>query len=163
MRILRCLGEPRTTKQVAQLLEEPATKLYHHVAALEKAGLVRLKETRPLRGTVEKYYEAIASRFEVAEDVFSGRGRPTREGTASAILDQTQEGLRRALAAGENVALPPLIAAAAGRLPARKLAQLRRRLLALVKEWEAAGRASKGKGVPASLTLVLYSDPSERD
>ena len=30
---------PRTTKQVAELLGEPPTRLYHHVAALERAGL----------------------------------------------------------------------------------------------------------------------------
>src|SRR5258706_12508749 len=50
---------PRTTMQVATLLGEPPTRLYHHVNALERAGLVRLRETRPNRGTIEKYYASV--------------------------------------------------------------------------------------------------------
>src|SRR5579859_7219489 len=61
--------EPRTTKQVALLLGESSTKLYHHVELLERAGLIRLTHTLPKRGTTEKYFQAIASRFAVA-----GRG-----------------------------------------------------------------------------------------
>ena len=51
---------PRTTKQVAELLGQPPTRLYHHVAALEGAGLLRLTETRKNRGAVEKWYESIS-------------------------------------------------------------------------------------------------------
>ncbi len=56
MRILTALSEERTTKQVAELLHEKPTRLYHHVDALERAGLVQLTRTRPKRGTIEKYY-----------------------------------------------------------------------------------------------------------
>jgi hypothetical protein len=48
---------PRTPKQAAALLGVPPTRLYHHVHALEHAGLIRLRETRPKRGASEKYYE----------------------------------------------------------------------------------------------------------
>src|SRR5271156_1950475 len=66
-RILGALmSTPRTTKQVAEILGEKPTKLYHHVEALEKAGLVRLTETRPVRGTVERYFQAVATQFQVA-------------------------------------------------------------------------------------------------
>ena len=34
----RFAERPRTTKQVADLLGEKPTRLYHHVAALERAG-----------------------------------------------------------------------------------------------------------------------------
>jgi predicted transcriptional regulator len=47
----------RTTKQAAVTLGVPPTRLYHHVHALERAGLLRLRETRRKRGTEEKYYE----------------------------------------------------------------------------------------------------------
>jgi len=72
---LRILGllvrEPRTTKQVADLLGENHTKLYHHVQELERAKVVRLTETRQKRGTVEKYYQATAMLFRAAPSVFS--------------------------------------------------------------------------------------------
>src|SRR3954465_12169178 len=61
LRIMELFAEaPRTTKQVADLLGQPPTRLYHHVAALERAGLITLRETRKNRGTVEKWYEAVA-------------------------------------------------------------------------------------------------------
>src|ERR687885_2239721 len=55
--------QPMTTKQAAEALGEPPTKLYHHVAALERAGLVRLRETRPNRGTTEKYFETVSGQL----------------------------------------------------------------------------------------------------
>jgi DNA-binding transcriptional ArsR family regulator len=72
---LRILGvlvrEPHTTKQVADLLGENHTKLYHHVQELERAKVIRLTETRPKRGTIEKYYQATARLFQAAPSVFS--------------------------------------------------------------------------------------------
>ena len=50
VRILEALCEqPRTTKQVAERLGEKPTKLYHHVEALDRAGLIELHSTRPNR------------------------------------------------------------------------------------------------------------------
>ena len=37
--------QERTTKQVAGILGQPPTRLYHHVAALERVGLIRLART----------------------------------------------------------------------------------------------------------------------
>ncbi|KAA9134131.1 helix-turn-helix domain-containing protein [Marinihelvus fidelis] len=64
-------GEAKTTMQVAEAMGEKPTRLYRHVEALEAAGLVRLVRTRPKRGTVEKYYQAVARRFEVHPDLFA--------------------------------------------------------------------------------------------
>ena len=56
IRILESLAiDERTTKQVADLLGEKPTKLYHHVEALERVGLIRMTRTRQNRGTLEKY------------------------------------------------------------------------------------------------------------
>jgi len=96
---LRILGamarEPRTTKQVAELLGENHTRLYHHVQAMERVKLIRLVETRAKRGTVEKYYQAAAARFDAGISTFSGAAS-TEEKLASlqalinAILDATR-------------------------------------------------------------------------
>jgi len=80
---LRILGllvrEPRTTKQVADLLGENHTKLYHHVQELERAKVIRLTETRQKRGTVEKYYQATAALFRAAPSLFSPARTATEE------------------------------------------------------------------------------------
>src|SRR6185369_5982761 len=60
-------GSPRTTMQVAAAMGEPPTRLYHHVNALERAGILRLARTRQVRGTTEKYYEVAKKRFGAVE------------------------------------------------------------------------------------------------
>jgi predicted transcriptional regulator len=67
----RFSNEPMTTKQVANVLGQKPHKLYHHVEVLEQAGLIRLVRTRQNRGTVEKYYEAVARRFTVDHQLLS--------------------------------------------------------------------------------------------
>src|ERR1051326_7711550 len=65
--------QPRTAKQAAEVLGEPPTRLYHHVAALERAGLIRLKETRQNRGTTEKYYEASDPMRPVGKEILKNK------------------------------------------------------------------------------------------
>lgn len=64
-------GDPVTTKQVADRMGEKAPRLYRHVDALFDAGLLELVEEKPKRGTVERYFRTVASRFEIDPDLFS--------------------------------------------------------------------------------------------
>src|ERR671931_1856124 len=60
LRMMELFAEsPKTTKQVADLLGQPPTRLYHHVAALERAGLLVITEKRQNRGAVEKWYVGV--------------------------------------------------------------------------------------------------------
>ncbi len=82
VRILEALcRDELTTKQVAERLEEKPTKLYHHVEALERVGLVRLTRTRPNRGTLEKYYRAIARAFQADSSLFAGDADEATDGS----------------------------------------------------------------------------------
>jgi predicted ArsR family transcriptional regulator len=62
--------EPRTAKQAAQVIGQKPTKLYHHVEALERVGLIKLVKTQKKRGTIEKYYRTVAKRFSVDSSLF---------------------------------------------------------------------------------------------
>lgn len=75
IRVLEAFCQERTTKQVAELLGEKATKLYHHVEALERVGLIGLSRTRQNRGTVEKYYLAVARTFRADSRVFQPKAK----------------------------------------------------------------------------------------
>ena len=76
IRILELLCvEELTTKQVARKLDEKATRLYHHVEALERVGLIRLVRTRQNRGTIEKYYIGVAKAFRADSRAFTGQPR----------------------------------------------------------------------------------------
>lgn len=70
IRVLEAFCQERTTKQVADLLGEKPTKLYHHVEALERVGLIALSRTSQNRGTMEKYYLAVARTFRADSRVF---------------------------------------------------------------------------------------------
>lgn len=62
--------KPTTTKQVAVALGLQPTRLYHHVAKLENAGLIRLVNTKRIRGTTEKYFLAEAASLKVDRSAF---------------------------------------------------------------------------------------------
>lgn len=62
--------KPRTAKQVAEIIGQKPTKLYHHVEALERVGLIELVKTQKKRGTLEKYYRTVAKRFSVDSQLF---------------------------------------------------------------------------------------------
>lgn len=105
-RILELMIEaPITTKQVAERIGEKPTKLYHHVETLESAGFIRLVRTQKKRGTVEKYYEAVAERFVMdrqAVEVWSQSDgeQGELETIIATSLDQTLDEIRGAMASG---------------------------------------------------------------
>ncbi|UCF70308.1 MAG: helix-turn-helix domain-containing protein [candidate division WOR-3 bacterium] len=62
--------KPRTAKQAAEIMGQKPTKLYHHVEALERVGLIKLVKTGKKRGTIEKYYRTVAKRFSIDSRLF---------------------------------------------------------------------------------------------
>jgi len=91
---------------VADILGQPPTRLYHHVAALERMGLVRLTRTQQRRGALEKYYQAVARTFSADPRLFSsGKGRQVRataHGVVTQILENTSGELGALLERGDG-------------------------------------------------------------
>ena len=102
--------QPMTTKQAAEALGEPPTKLYHHVAALERAGLVRLRETRQNRGTTEKYFEAVSGQLAASPAAVAGSTARDHAAMGLVVFDQARTELVQALAAGRAAGRGPFIA-----------------------------------------------------
>ncbi len=90
---LFCKNE-MTTKQVAGELGEKPTRLYHHVDALERVGLIRLTRTKQNRGTVEKYYQSVAKTFRAEPALFSSDNADA-EAAGDAIEEMTSGLLQR--------------------------------------------------------------------
>ena len=137
LRMLELFAErPRTTKQVAELLGQPPTRLYHHVAALERAGLLVLKETRPNRGVIEKWYEG-AGRFVEAGGGKGATGMKTRStkaarrALATTVIEQAKQELLNASAHGSE---PVLLARVVIGASPEKIAAVRQRLYDVVQE-----------------------------
>ena len=107
IRILELFCEERTTKQVAGILEQPPTRLYHHVSALERVGLIRLARTQQRRGALEKYYLAVARTFSADSRLFSSStAAQAKEATgevAAQMLENTAADLRVLIEHGEGL------------------------------------------------------------
>ncbi len=136
LRLLELFAEaPRTTKQVADLLGEPPTRLYHHVAALERAGLLRLTETRKNRGTTEKWYEAIARTMGSSTAARSTRRAPreqaaARRSVAMAVLEQSRQEVLASM--GRTDGDRPLVARLVMVAPPARIGELRERITRLL-------------------------------
>ncbi len=165
--------KPRTTMQVAAILGEPPTRLYHHVNALEKNGLLRLRETRPTRGTVEKYFEAVRPSGATPSAATLDRSpaaRRSARAVANALLEQTRHDLLGNMTdlRAHGDAGPVLLRMLIGTTPA-KAARIRRRLLGFVKTLRSecgversgsgAGRAPAKGARRWSLTIAFAPSP----
>lgn len=106
LRMMELFAEsPRTTKQVAELLDQPPTRLYHHVAALERAGLLVLTERRQNRGAVEKWYASVAQQIQARVRQKGDAGRAARRAVAATALEQARQELLAIPFGAKEVAL----------------------------------------------------------
>ena len=103
----RFAAEPATTKQVATQLSQKPTRLYHHVATLEKAGLIQVVKTRQIRGTTEKYYSSVARSLRVDSSMLSGSrsdgaAENARLGVVESILQNVRDELAELLMSNDT-------------------------------------------------------------
>ncbi|NGQ94202.1 winged helix-turn-helix transcriptional regulator [Brevibacillus sp. SYP-B805] len=76
IQILHLLAqEPRTAKQVADLLGQSPGNVHYHIQRLHDGGLIELTETREVGGIVEKYYKAHHTRFHLIGFPDSQKGK----------------------------------------------------------------------------------------
>lgn len=164
MRIMELLcDEERTTKQVAEILGEPPTRLYHHVAALARVGLIRLSRTRQSRGALEKYYVAIAKAFSADPKLFSSRRGPQAAQAAATlatrVLDLTAEDMRVVLAQGESLETlneQGIVSYLEVRGTPREIAAIRAKLSKLIKSCTTGGGGSRRRETPYRLTIAFF-------
>ncbi|MBV6699185.1 winged helix-turn-helix domain-containing protein [Kitasatospora aureofaciens] len=83
-RLLFALGHrPATVRQLAAQLDAKKGSVAHHLRVLRDAGLVRVVETRQVRGGTEQYYQRTARHMVVTE--------PQAAGTAAMLAAVAQE------------------------------------------------------------------------
>jgi DNA-binding transcriptional ArsR family regulator len=161
LRLIESFAEgPRTTMQVASRLGEPPTRLYHHVNALERAGILKLVETRAVRGASEKYYELARKQIgAIKRENLTRSSRASMGSIATAVFDEARRELLAAMA--RPGALTPARAPMALRmilsLPPSQLPRARKRILAMLKQIRAdcarAGRKKSAESIQWALTL----------
>lgn len=147
--------EPRTAKQAAEVLGEPPTRLYHHVAALERAGLIRLKETRQNRGTTEKYYEASKRVGPFGKEAIKDKdARRDLAAMGFVVFDQARNELAKALASEDE---PENLVAvrAVFRLSPKAARELQKELLDVLKKMRTREKPARGKTRRYALTIAM--------
>jgi DNA-binding transcriptional ArsR family regulator len=146
LRMMELFAEsPKTTKQVADILHQPPTRLYHHVAALERAGLLVLKETRQNRGAVEKWYVGVTQQMHgPGRGPDSATRRKARRALAATALEQAKQELM-AIPAGAKE--PALVTRVVFVVSPSKVPEIRHRLFDAVQE---IGRAFRVEGEAGS-------------
>jgi DNA-binding transcriptional ArsR family regulator len=87
-----------TPSEVARAIGQPANKVHYHVRILEKAGLVRLVETRQVGSVTETYFAPVANRITITSDL--AENTPGNQQILKALghhMKQLLEELRRNL------------------------------------------------------------------
>jgi DNA-binding transcriptional ArsR family regulator len=131
-----------TTKQVAESLGEKPTRLYRHVEALERVGLIRLTRTRQNRGTIEKYFVAVARRFRADTGLFRAGTDDEKADTLSDVvttmMDSTADDLRRLIHGGHDLGSgeDAVLSYTEIRGTESEIDEIREKLLAFLKEIE---------------------------
>ena len=64
LEIIELLMKPRSVRELADEMDVPRTRLYHHMNLLEDAGMIRVVETRPSGAQMERIYQVAAYSFQ---------------------------------------------------------------------------------------------------
>ena len=153
--------KPRTTMQVAGILGEPPTRLYHHVNALQKSGLLRLKETRQVRGSVEKYLEAVVPKpIESTAEVLrtSATARQSARAAANAVLEQVRQDLNAEVGELKHATPGPMILRMILGASPTRAAVICKRLLAFLKELKSESDAGHVDSAASGTARALGKD-----
>ena len=154
-----------TTKQVAELLGEKPTKLYHHVDALEKVGLIKLSRTRQNRGTLEKYYLAVARSFQgslriqTTEEKGGGEQAAALRQMVSTIFDTTAAELSRIISAGgapKAIEKEGIVSFLEIRASKKEVDEIRAKLHALVQSLAADAEGEKADDAEHYRLTIAY-------
>jgi predicted transcriptional regulator len=76
--LLKRMAEPRSCPELAEFVGQSPQKVYYHVKALERAGLVNKVGERRIRGMVEGRYQAKGRSYWLSPNLvgrIGGRGR----------------------------------------------------------------------------------------
>jgi DNA-binding transcriptional ArsR family regulator len=94
MELLKRLDEPRTCPELAAYFDETPQKIYYHVKALEKVGLVEKVDEKRVRGVVEGYYQAKARSYWLAPALvgkIGGQRMAQNQVSLRVLLDLAEE------------------------------------------------------------------------
>jgi DNA-binding MarR family transcriptional regulator len=106
--ILRALKQPRTVAEVAELLDVPVTRLYHHINRLESLGFIQVVATRRVAAVTERRYQVTARSWQIDRELFETSDRRELAIALGSVFDVAKLAFQREVESGgyENVPDP---------------------------------------------------------
>ncbi|PYC80505.1 hypothetical protein C7C46_12460 [Streptomyces tateyamensis] len=147
--------QPLSAKELATELDEPQTKLYRHLKALEKVALIEVAGTRLVSGIVESRYRVCQRALRLSAGIFAEDSAQRPEALAALLagLDSFRRDFERAVRSGRMDLTRPDQGGAPGvfrnsvlRLTPERAARLRVELRELLERAAADEVASDGPG-----------------
>jgi len=163
-------NEAWTVKRLAAALGTNPTKLYHHINVLEERELIVVAGTRVVSGIIETSYRIAQLSLRLDRALLSGAGADVRNSVhdvLAVIFDSVRDEIERGLASGliksSDDPLSELLIRGLTMLPIERVAELRKRLRALLEEFDVAGPDEVEPGaVPFGYLLAIYPFPEPR-
>ena len=161
------VDQPWSAKELANRLDVPQTRLYHHLELLLERDLVRVAEQRVVSGIIETRYRVAALSFRLDHRLLSGRAELNEAGreVLHTVFDSARDDVARALqrhfgggsASGEAPELDPnrpIVSRGLALLKPERAAEFRERLADLIKEFEPDEESAGAE--PWGLLVAFY-------
>ncbi|PJL24602.1 hypothetical protein B9Y64_18725 [Stenotrophomonas maltophilia] len=146
---------PASTRELAERLGRPATALYHHLAHLEKNGLVRISEHRDTGRRPEAVYATASPLLSSRSAVRTASGRRSLVRVAASVVGATLRAFASAATHAATRFEGPRRNCAVRHLSFRADDQRLARINALIEELEAAGTDAGAQGDNMLLTVLM--------
>lgn len=150
---------PASIRELAERLGRPATALYHHLAQLQKHGLVRITGHRDTGRRPEAVYAAASAQLSSRDAVRTPSGRRSLVRVATRVVAAT---LRAFASAATHAAARfdgPHRNCAVRHLSFRADDERLARINSLIEELEAAGLDAAAQGDTMLLTVLMAPAP----
>lgn len=158
---------PWSAKELATALDVPQTRLYHHIELLLERDLIRVAEQRVVSGIIETRYRVAALSLRLDPNLISsgGPGEAAARDVLLAVFDEVRHDLERVFAQAHvesaRGAGRPFITRSVARLTTERAGELRRRLEALLEEYDTPSNEAGTETY--RLLIAMYADPGSKE
>lgn len=155
--VLRRLKEPRTVAELAELMDVPVTRLYHHVNRLNDNGLIQVVATRQVAAVTERRYQVVAKTFAINRELFNTLDNRELSLALGSVFDVAKLGFQRVVDRGGyrgigSLEEHSLLSLGEINLSAGRRQELMRRLRGVIAEFESDLPADD----PAATSITLF-------
>jgi DNA-binding transcriptional ArsR family regulator len=162
--ILRRLKEPRTVAELAELLDVPITRLYHHVNRLVDVGLIQAVATRQVAAVTERRYQTVARAFGAGPELLNSTDPRELSVALGSLFDVAKLGFQRYI---EHGAYPicdddddhTALSLSEIHLTEDRRRDLMRRLMALMEEFRSDTTDDDPEATTINLFLAINPEP----